>query len=94
MAPAYLRNVVRIITESGLRIYKELVPMKKDQIDLENKVIWIPDFKTPNGVGEVPLTDLAATALRDQMELAKDSPFLFPSENAVGIRQRSRQSGG
>jgi len=84
VAPGYLRNVVRIITESGLRIYKELVPMKKDQIDLENKVIWIPDSKTPNGVGEVPLTDLAVTALRDQMELAKDSPFLFPSENALG----------
>jgi hypothetical protein len=28
--------------ESGLRIYKELAPMKKDQVDLENKIIWIP----------------------------------------------------
>jgi len=29
-APAYLRNVIRIITETGLRVYKELAPMKKD----------------------------------------------------------------
>ena len=31
-APAYLRNIVRIITETGLRIYKELMPMKKDHL--------------------------------------------------------------
>jgi integrase len=83
-APSYLRNVIRIVTESGLRIYKELAPMKKDQVDLDNKVIWIPDSKTPNGVAEVPLTDLAVAAVRDQMQLAGDSPYLFPSEHAVG----------
>jgi site-specific recombinase XerC len=37
-APQYLRNVVRIITETGLRIYKELIPMRKDQVDLQNAV--------------------------------------------------------
>jgi integrase len=84
-APSYLCNIVRIVTESGLRIYKELAPMKKDQVDLENKIIWIPDSKTPNGVAEVPLTDLAAAALLDQMQLAPNSPFLFPSdENDTG----------
>jgi integrase len=81
---SYLRNVVRIITETGLRIYKELTPMKKDQVDLENRIVWIPDSKTPNGVAEVPLTELAVDALRDQMQLARDSSYLFPSENAVG----------
>jgi hypothetical protein len=35
-APEYLRNIIRIITESGLRVYKELMPMKKEQVDLEN----------------------------------------------------------
>jgi integrase len=83
-APIYLRNVVRIITEIGLRIYKELAPIQKDQVDLENKIVWISDSKTPNGVGEVPLTDLAVEALRDQIQLAGRSPYLFPGENAVG----------
>jgi len=32
-APVYLRNVIRIITETGLRVYKELACMKKDQVD-------------------------------------------------------------
>jgi hypothetical protein len=31
-APEHLRNVIRIITETGLRIHKELTPMKKDQL--------------------------------------------------------------
>jgi integrase len=58
--------------------------MKKDQVDLENKVVWIPDSKTPNGVGEVPLTDLAVEAIRDQTQLAGNSLYLFPRENAAG----------
>ncbi len=38
--------------------------MKKDQVDLENAVVWIPDSKTPNGVAEVPLTPRAVQAFR------------------------------
>ena len=58
--------------------------MKKDRVDLENKIIWIPDSKTPNGVAEMPLTDVAVEALRDQMQLAGDRSYLFPSRYAVG----------
>jgi integrase len=46
-APGYLRNVIRIVTETGLRIYKELTPMKKEQLDLENGTVWIPDSRRP-----------------------------------------------
>lgn len=52
-APRYLRNVIRINTESGLRIYKELLSMNKGQVDLQNAVVWLPDWKTPNGVAEI-----------------------------------------
>ena len=69
-APEYLRNVVRIITETGLRVYKELMPMKKEQVDLGNGVAWIPDSKTPNGIAEVPLTDLAREAFREQIRIS------------------------
>ena len=78
--PEYLRNIVRIITETGLRVYKELAPMKKDQLDLINAVVWIPDSKTPNGTAEVPLTFLALEAFRSQIAISPNSPFLFPSD--------------
>ena len=59
--------------------------MKKDQLDLPNAVVWIPDSKTPNGIAEVPLTPLAVGAFRDQLAIAGDGPFLFTSElNSTG----------
>jgi integrase len=69
-APAYLANVIRIITETRLRVYKELAPMRKDQVDLANAVVWIPESKTPNGVAEVPLTEIAVMAFRNQIEIS------------------------
>jgi integrase len=79
-APRYLRNVIRVISETGLRVYKELASMKKSQVDLDNAVVWIPDSKTANGVAEVPLTDFAVEAFRDQLEMAGPGEWLFPSE--------------
>ncbi len=79
-APEHLRNVVRIITETGLRVYKELMAMKKDQLDLDNAVVWIPDSKTPNGIAEVPLTPLAVQAFQDQIRIAGKGDYLFPSD--------------
>jgi integrase len=73
--PEYLKNAVQIITETGLRVYKELTSMKKDQVDLPNAVVWIPDSKTPNGTAEVPLTPLAVEAFRRQMDITGDSLF-------------------
>lgn len=88
-APDYLRNVVRIITETGLRVYKELTPMKKDQVDLENAVVWIPDSKTPNGVAEVPLTPLAVQAFQNQLRVAGPGIYLFPSDKNPSGHQRT-----
>lgn len=70
--------MIRIVTETGLRIYKELIPMKKDQVDLENRTVWIPDSKTANGVAEVPLTEIAVKALRSQLAIAEPSPLSVP----------------
>jgi len=75
-----LRNAVRIITETGLRVYKELTPMRKDQVDIQNAVVWIPDSKTPNGVAEVPLSPLAIQAFSSQMAITGEGPFVFPSD--------------
>ncbi len=85
--PNYLRNVIRIITETGLRVYKELAPMRKDQLDLDNALVVIEDSKTPNGEAEVPLTELAAEAFRDQLTVAGPGPWLFPnSRNPRGYQ--------
>jgi integrase len=88
-APEYLRNIIRIITETGLRVYKELMPMKKEQVDLENAVAWIPDSKTPNRIAEVPLTDLASEAFREQIRISGSGPWLFPNDDSSTGYQKS-----
>jgi integrase len=79
-APEHLCNIITIITETGLRVFKELLSMKKDQLDLPNACVWIPDSKTPNGIAEVPLTPLAVQAFRNQLAISGSGPFLFPSD--------------
>src|ERR1700676_4063329 len=61
-APGYLRNIVVIIAEMGLRYKKELLPMTKGQIDLENGLVHIAESKTVNGIGDMPLTKAARDA--------------------------------
>src|SRR4051812_50176936 len=61
------------------------MPIKKEQVDLENAVVWIPDSKTPNGIAEVPLTDLAREAFREQIRISGPGIWMFPSdENPTG----------
>ena len=79
-AMPHLRNAIRIIAETGLRVKKELLPMKKDEIDFLNGVLWIPDSKTPNGVAEIPLTKFALEAFQHQLTICGNGEFLFPSD--------------
>jgi integrase len=78
-APSYLRNIVVIISEMGLRYKKELLPMKKSEVDLENGLVHIADSKTTNGIGDMPLTQAAREAFRRQMQETPGSEYLFPS---------------
>jgi integrase len=88
-APDHLRNIVRIIAETGLRVYKELTPMRKDQVDFVNATVWIPDSKTPNGIAEILLTSLAVEAFKSQMRVSGTGPFLFPSDKNPSGHQKN-----
>jgi integrase len=88
-APEYLKNLIQIVTETGLRIYKELAPIRKEHLDLLNGTVWIPDSKTVNGVAEVPLTDIAIEAFRRQLAISGPGPFLFPSEEDPEKHQKT-----
>ena len=78
-APSYLRNVVVILSETGLRYKKELLPMKKEQVDLDNWVVHIADSKTVNGIGDMPMTAAAREAFQRQIQETPGTDYLFPS---------------
>ncbi|HTV56558.1 MAG TPA: tyrosine-type recombinase/integrase [Terriglobia bacterium] len=84
VAHSYLRHVVVIMTETGLRPFKELIPMLKSQVDLENRLVHVSDSKTENGIGDMPLTEPAYAAFKEQMEEAVGSDYLFPRRTARG----------
>lgn len=91
----HLRNVIRIIAETGLRVKKELLPMKKNQIYFLNGVLWIPDSKTPNGIAEIPLPKVALEAFQNQVAIAGNWEFLFPNDrNPEGHLKHVRTAGG
>jgi integrase len=83
-APSYLRHAIVMISEMGLRPYKELMPMKKSQVDLENSLVHIDDSKTPSGVGDMPMTDFAREAFKSQIDQTPASEYLFPRLSARG----------
>jgi len=83
-APSYLRNIVVIVSELGLPYKKELLPMKKEQVDLENRLVHIADSKTATGIGDMPLTNAAREAFRRQMEETPGTEYLFPSPITTG----------
>jgi integrase len=52
-------------------------------------VMEFPDSKTPNGIDDVPLTQLALDAFRNQIELAGKSESLFPSDENTDGHQKT-----
>ena len=63
--------------------------MKKEQVDLENAMVWIPDSKTPNGIAEVPLTEMALEAFRNQIQISGPGTWLFPNDKSPTGYQKS-----
>jgi integrase len=82
--------VIIIVSEMGLRPYKELLLMKKSQIDLENSLVHIPDSKTLSGIGDMPMTDLARQAFKARIEQTSGSEYLFPSSKPRVARASSK----
>jgi len=78
-APSYLRNIIVIMTEMGLRPYKELLSIRKEQVDLENGLVHLPDSKTLSGITDMPMTARAREAFKAQINESEGSGYLFPS---------------
>ena len=79
-ARVYLRNIIVIMVEMGLRPYRELILMRKQQVDLQNGIVHLPDSKTVNGIADMPMTDRVREAFASQMKQSGDSEYLFPSQ--------------
>jgi integrase len=55
--------------------------MRKSEVDFENRLVHIPDSKTPSGEGDMPkpMTAAALRAFQAQCEETPGAEYLFPS---------------
>ena len=69
--------------------------MKKEDVDLANAFVWIPDSKTASGVAEVPLTDVRSGGVqKTDLDLGCRGLTCFPTQiTRPAIRPVSRRSG-
>jgi len=58
--------------------------MRKVEVDLENRLVHIPDSKTPSGEGDMPMTEWAWQAFKEQIAETPGSEYVFPTPRNDG----------
>lgn len=66
------RDIVISIRDTGMRNQRELYRMRIEHVDFNNKVLFVPDSKTPDGRRTIPMSDrvfaLLSTRCKDRRE--------------------------
>ena len=75
------RDIVLAIRETGMRNQRELYRMRVENIDWTNKVIFVPDSKTPNGRRPVPISDRVEKVLRQRCGNRREG-WVFPAKRS------------
>jgi integrase len=93
-APPLLRTLIVLLTESGLRVGREALPLKWDDVDLINGALYVRQSKTRAGIRAVPLSNLCMSVLADWRRLTGPelSPYVFanpsnPQIHLKGVRK-------
>ncbi len=81
VAPALIRVLVVLLTEAGLRVNKEALPLKWEQdVDFLDDVIHVRQSKTPAGRRNIPMSVLLREELLYWKELTgARSAYVFPN---------------
>lgn len=79
VSPPLLRTLIVLITETGLRVNKEALPLKWEDVDLLNEAIYVCQSKTLAGRRSVPLSDFCKCELLNWRNLVGPdfSPNVF-----------------
>ena len=62
-ARGYLKVLILLLVDAGLRVGKEALPLKWKDLDLTNEVVHVRESKTLAGIRSIPLTDRLRTQL-------------------------------
>ena len=79
-AVPYLRVLIILILETGMRSHKEALSLRWDAIDFMNNLIRVRESKTRAGIRNIPLSGRCKTELLCWRKLLGiQSPFVFPN---------------
>ena len=81
VAPPFLRALVILILDTGMRSHREALALRWDAISFANDSIRVRESKTRAGIRNVPLTARCKTELLRWCEMLGPafSPFVFPN---------------
>jgi integrase len=82
------RDVVILMRDTGMRNERELFRMRIENLDWQNRVIFVPDSKTAEGRRLVPMSGRFSEILRNRCD-AKQEGWVFPSKRSAPGHLRS-----
>src|SRR2546425_2936863 len=82
------RDVVILMRDTGMRNQRELYRMLIENLDWENRVIFVPDSKTPEGRRHVPMYRQVFDILRERCGTRHDG-WVFASARSESGHIRS-----
>ena len=77
VAKGYLRPLLILLLDSGLRPNAEALPLKWRDVDFEREMITVIASKTPAGLRTVPMTTRLKAELLSWRKLTGNSEFVF-----------------
>jgi integrase len=76
------RDIVILMRDTGMRNQRELYRMRLENLDWKNRVIFVPDSKTPEGRRLVPMSRRVFELLHARCS-TRTEDWVFPSERAT-----------
>ena len=82
------RDIVILMRDTGMRNERELFQMRIENLDWQNRVIFVPDSKTPEGRRLIPMSGRVFEILRNRCA-ARQEGWVFPSKRSASGHLRS-----
>lgn len=82
------RDIVMLMRDTGMRNERELFRMRIENLDWQNRVIFVPDSKTAEGRRLVPMSGRVFEILRNRCD-ARQKGWVFPSKRSASGYLRS-----
>ncbi len=75
-----LRDIIVLLRDTGMRPKKELFPMRIENLDWNNRAIFVPDSKTPTGRRYIPMSNRVIDLLMVRCANKRDG-WVFPANS-------------